>query len=133
MEVKVGKGHYFHHEHPTCCTDASLKACPKRTTEKAASTTLQSMWCAVVQFNKFKELIIQTPPSDEVASFEVALIAVEAEEHSAPIIFNHKPSIQEPAESPPRHRSERKAAKRAAARNMVPSIPLSRHLKGSEM
>ena len=64
---------------------------------------------------------------DEVASFEVAPIAVKAEEHSVPIILNDQPSIQDPAESPLRRRSERLAARRAAARNLVPSISLPRH------
>ena len=39
-----------------------------------------------------KVLIIQTPPSDEVASLEVPLVAVEAEEHSIPIIVNNEPT-----------------------------------------
>ena len=64
---------------------------------------------------------------DEVALLEVAPIAAEAEEYSVPIIVSPNPSTEEPAESPLRRRSERLAAKRAAARNMVPSIPLPRH------
>ena len=36
MGVGVEKGHYFHCEHPICCTDVSLKACPARTTENSS-------------------------------------------------------------------------------------------------
>ena len=64
-----------------------------------------------------KVLIIQTPPSDEVASLEVPLVAVEAEEHSIPIIVNNEPSNQEPSDSPLRRRSERLAA----------SVPMAGH------
>jgi len=73
------------------------------------------------------EISIQTPPSDEVASLEVAPIAAEAEEHSVPIIVNNEPSIQEQAKSPPRRQSERLAARRAAASHLAPSISHSRH------
>ena len=63
---------------------------------------------------------------DEVALL-VAPIAAEAEEYSVPIIVSPNPSTEEPAESPLRRRLEILAVKRAAARNMVPSIPLPRH------